>query len=211
MEIFHHEKGGLTRAHNLIPVIKDRQMEGKNLGDLLMLSYSRLILRHLACLSFYTYLFTFYYSGVIWSSDDVWVTLRRFTIRTLRDFGFGKAVSMDFVINEELEKLLKFMNTALAKTKDNVVRVDDLFDLSVINALWRLVTGVNYTLDNPRILRLMRLSNEMILSTSFAFDMSIAFPIVHPLYGQKTQRRIRDDLFEFARVQNAPKYKSQTY
>ncbi|CAL8148565.1 unnamed protein product [Orchesella dallaii] len=58
--------------------------------------------------------------GIIFSSSEPWQKMRRFTIRTLRDFGFGKAASMDVAIAEELEKFTDHLKNLMSK--DGVVQ-----------------------------------------------------------------------------------------
>lgn len=49
-----------------------------------------------------------YCSGILLTDGPFWVELRRFTIRHLKDFGFGKK-SAEAVILEETEQLMKEM------------------------------------------------------------------------------------------------------
>ena len=48
------------------------------------------------------------YSGVLLTDGPFWVGLRHFTLRHLKDFGFGKK-SAEGVILEETEQLMKEM------------------------------------------------------------------------------------------------------
>jgi len=58
--------------------------------------------------------FTIFVVGLIFTDGPYWQELRRFTLRHLRHFGFGKT-SMEFMIMEEAEYLVKEM-----KSKDIV-------------------------------------------------------------------------------------------
>ncbi|CAL8148556.1 unnamed protein product [Orchesella dallaii] len=139
--------------------------------------------------------------GIIFSSSEPWQKMRRFTIRTLRDFGFGKAASMDVVIGEELDKFTDHLKNLMKK--DGVVEVHGLFDLTLVNVLWRLVTGVNYAMDDERILELLKLSNEMIQNTKFSFDSSATFPFLWHLFpswsGKNLQMKIIKALHKYCR------------
>ncbi|CAL8110294.1 unnamed protein product [Orchesella dallaii] len=57
--------------------------------------------------------------AINWGNGEVWQVLRRFTIRTLRNFGFGKTASMDVVINEELIKFLEHFDEILKRSQNN--------------------------------------------------------------------------------------------
>jgi hypothetical protein len=49
---------------------------------------------------------TNYCSGIIFTDGPLWIEHRRFTIRNLKDFGFGKK-NAEGIILEETEELLK--------------------------------------------------------------------------------------------------------
>ncbi|ODM93070.1 Methyl farnesoate epoxidase [Orchesella cincta] len=144
--------------------------------------------------------------GIVWASEEVWRTLRRFTIRTLRDFGFGKAASMDVVINEELVKFLRHFNRTLNSNNDNKMLVTkELFAMSALNVLWRLVTGKSYELGNERLKELLRLSNEFVNASTYCGDISTIFPTLRdwlPDYftGRKRIEKCIQKLRDFARI-----------
>ncbi len=110
---------------------------------------------------------------------------------------------MDFVINEELIKFTNHLDKLIDANANGIVHFDAFFDLTVVNVLWRLVTGVNYPLDDPKMNRLLKLSNDQVQSTSFAFDFSIAFPSLREwfpwLVGRNNQLKIIHDLHQFAK------------
>ncbi|ODM88924.1 Farnesoate epoxidase [Orchesella cincta] len=118
--------------------------------------------------------------GLIFSSGESWQKLRHFTIRTLKDFGFGKAASMDVVVLEEMDKFVGYLETKMQR--DGVVEVDGLFNLTLVNMLWRLVTGINYSMNDKKIQKLLKLSNDMIKNTKFSFDASATFPFLWHLF-----------------------------
>ena len=65
---------------------------------------------------------------------------RRFALRHLRDFGFGKS-SMEEMIRDEclcLAERLRSMDGLEVDTKQ-------LFNLSVMNILWRMISGSRYS------------------------------------------------------------------
>ena len=79
--------------------------------------------------------------GLIISEGDEWKEQRRFAIRHLRDFGFGKS-SMEDIIREEfldIAENLRSMDGLEVETKQ-------LFNLNVVNVLWRMMTGSRFDL-----------------------------------------------------------------
>jgi hypothetical protein len=63
---------------------------------------------------------TNYCSGIVLTDGPLWVEHRRFTIRHLKDFGFGTK-SAEAVILEETEQLVKEMK------EEKVVQVSNWF------------------------------------------------------------------------------------
>ena len=69
--------------------------------------------------------------GVVFSQGSYWKETRRFLLRNLRDFGFGKS-SMEELLQDEVQKLCQ----ALSKTTDEPKDVMRVFNVSIINSLW---------------------------------------------------------------------------
>ena len=77
--------------------------------------------------------------GIAASSGKLWQEQRRFALKHLRDFGFGKQ-SLDSVIQEEanyvIEKLIE------DSTKDRkTVKMEGNFNIPIVNVLWRIVAS----------------------------------------------------------------------
>lgn len=73
--------------------------------------------------------------GLIFGEGESWKNQRRFTLRHLRGFGFGKS-SMETVIHEEISELIMRL-----KSGPNPVRLDNAFGPPVINVLWVILSG----------------------------------------------------------------------
>ena len=81
--------------------------------------------------------------GLIISEGDEWKEQRRFAIRHLRDFGFGKS-SMEDIIREEFLDIADNL-----RTMDGLeVETKQLFNLNVVNVLWRMMTGSRFNLKD---------------------------------------------------------------
>lgn len=132
--------------------------------------------------------------GLVTSNGERWQNLRRFTIRTLREFGFGKSASMDIVMNEEAKKFIEYLKSNVKSTPDNVIHVGngDLFDSTVLNILWRLVTGKEHDLSDERITKMIRLSREY-MNAARVDDISICYPILRDLFPKMTGRTIQHE------------------
>lgn len=84
--------------------------------------------------------------GVVFSRDKTWADQRRFTLRVLRDFGFGKS-SMEDTLLDEVEKLCDELNKSVGKAIDIRIKMN----ISILNALWSMLTSEKLPLNDPKL------------------------------------------------------------
>lgn len=77
----------------------------------------------------------------------MWETHRRFAIRHLRDFGFGKN-TMESLIMDEVHELVERIKS---KNGTPVGQIKDMFTLAVLNSLWTLINGNRHRQDDSSI------------------------------------------------------------
>ena len=82
---------------------------------------------------------------------------RRFSLRHLKDFGFGRSTMNDLVL-EEVDRLVGFLRPSAG----GEVHVQSKFNLSVVNALWRISTGQSHGLDDPKLNELIAEINKIV-------------------------------------------------
>ena len=71
---------------------------------------------------------------------------RRFTLRHLRDFGFGKNTGEELIRNE-----LKEFIQGLDKNVGKPISINRSFNVAILNTLWMIMSGVRYEQDDPRL------------------------------------------------------------
>jgi hypothetical protein len=81
----------------------------------------------------------------------VWTEQRRFALKTLRDFGFGKK-SMESMVADEVNELID----TFKKLSGKPFQTQNKFNAAVLNALWSLVTGQRYSHDDPLLQDLIK-------------------------------------------------------
>ena len=95
--------------------------------------------------------------GITFSQGNYWKEQRRFFLRNLRDFGFGKS-EMETTLAEEVEKL--------CDEYSNFVGVpfclDNTLNLSVVNSLWAILTGEKLDLRDKKLLKMVSLFNKTV-------------------------------------------------
>ncbi|XP_021953079.2 methyl farnesoate epoxidase [Folsomia candida] len=86
--------------------------------------------------------------GILNTDGEHWEELRRFTLRQLRDFGFGKGTMEDSImleVNELIDLLIEQGEKPVDNVKQRVV-------LAVINSLWAICTGIRHKQDDKELL-----------------------------------------------------------
>jgi len=103
--------------------------------------------------------------GIIGTNGAHWSSQRRFGLKTLKNFGFGKQ-SLEETINIEVEETVKHL---LSVTEDFNLRSD--FNVPIINILWQLVAANRFTEDDPE-------GMKMVASVSKTFKSSIKMGVI---------------------------------
>ena len=93
--------------------------------------------------------------GLLFSEGSLWHQQRRFTLKTLKDFGFGKQ-GMEGLIHEEVNQFISFVNTNI----DQPLDFSHKLNLPIINALWKITVGDRFEYDNPKLLNIVERLTE---------------------------------------------------
>ena len=109
--------------------------------------------------------------GIVFSMGRYWHDQRQFTIRHLRDFGFGKS-SMEDLLQAELEKLCHKFTDLVGTDLD----LTTAFNVSVANSVWSILTGERLELDDPKLNEVVRLINVF----GREVNMSPPIPVLLP-------------------------------
>ena len=72
----------------------------------------------------------------MFANGKEWQEQRRFTLRNLRDFGFGK-LGMEGVIIEEVQNCIELLGNEAGTTTQLSLKLN----IAILNALWKLLTG----------------------------------------------------------------------
>ncbi|TRY63592.1 hypothetical protein TCAL_08284 [Tigriopus californicus] len=140
--------------------------------------------------------------GVIFSNGKHWSEQRRFALRTLRDFGFGK-LKMEEVIDEQVNQLC----SALEGIRGQPMSVFGVFNTSVVNALWTITTGQGVCANDPRIQRITQLLNEFDESSASPWVLAaLLFPNIESILSKMglCQLQFKTALYEIRNVCKRP-------
>lgn len=96
--------------------------------------------------------------GVLFSNGSTWIELRRTSLHTLRDLGFGKN-SLEEIIEEEIDNLTHHIDAHCLNTPVDVRR---FFNIAVLASLWRIVSGECLKIGDPKLEKLVKTVTELI-------------------------------------------------
>ena len=81
-------------------------------------------------------------------------------MRVLKDFGFGKS-SMEILIHDEVQAF----NSSLRLDCGKSLNMRHRFNNSVINGLWTLISGKRLALDDPALIHLVEIIDELTIES----------------------------------------------
>ena len=97
--------------------------------------------------------------GLIFSQGPLWQEQRRFTVRHLRDLGFGKT-SIENQMMDEICELIQEMTDTASSNADGMVDFKGLFSVSVLNILWAFVGGKRFNRNDSQLKRLLQYNTQ---------------------------------------------------
>ena len=102
--------------------------------------------------------------GIINTDGQTWTNQRRFSLKQLKDLGFGRK-SLDSVMLEEVDDVIDGMIT-----KKNVT-MESTFNVSIINVLWQIVASKRFDPNAEDTKRMMALLNLQFKSGPKCFNL----------------------------------------
>ncbi|XP_074775942.1 cytochrome P450 2K4-like [Athene noctua] len=94
-------------------------------------------------------------NGIAFSHGELWKTMRRFTLSTLRDFGMGRR-TVEIRILEEVNSLIRYFESYHGKPFDTKMILNN----AVSNVICSILFGERFEYDDPVFLTLLKLINE---------------------------------------------------
>ncbi|XP_027627884.1 cytochrome P450 2K6 [Tupaia chinensis] len=135
--------------------------------------------------------------GIAFSNGETWKTMRRFSLTTLRNFGMGKRIIEDTII-EECQNLIR----SFELHKGNPFETKTVMNASVANVIVSVLLGKRFDYQDFQLLRLLNLIDENVRLIGgpkiMLFNMFPALGFL--LRSHKTVLRNRDELFSFIRM-----------
>ena len=114
--------------------------------------------------------------GIIHNSGTVWQEQRRFALRALRDFGFGKK-GVDGIIQEEAELLIRtLLEDSSASPDGGTIPISaQKLNVPVVNVLWQIVASKRF---DPHAQETREMLDIVFMRFTKSFSITLLFPFL---------------------------------
>lgn len=141
------------------------------------------------------------------TDEEFWVEQRRFVLRHLREFGFGKR-TMAELVQEEAVQLVDDFKEKIRNSKNGtggVFAMRDAFSVGVLNTLWSMMASKRYDADDKELKDLQALLTELFANIDMVGALFSQFPflrfIAPEASGYKSFVRIHQRVWEFLKIE----------
>lgn len=146
-------------------------------------------------------------SGLLLTDEEFWVEQRRFVLRHLREFGFGKR-TMSELVQDEAEQLVTNIYGQISKIKDGkgkIIPMRDVFTVGVLNTLWSMMASKRYNEDDKELKDLQALLTGLFANIDMVGCLFSQFPILKyiapGISGYKTFIDIHQQVWKFLKAE----------
>ena len=96
--------------------------------------------------------------GVLFSHGPTWSEMRRTSLHSLKDLGFGKN-SLEDIVEEEINNLLEHIDNHYLNQPIDVI---SFFHVSVLASLWRIISGEHLKMGDAKLENLLHMVQAII-------------------------------------------------
>ena len=93
-------------------------------------------------------------------SAEKWREVRRFTLKTLRDLGFGKSASEEAIL-EESKLLMESIKENLNGKNSGIVDIEKQINCAGLNVIWNMVAGYRFQFNDVKMDELSEITGEI--------------------------------------------------
>lgn len=119
--------------------------------------------------------------GLLLTDEEFWVEQRRFVLRHLREFGFGKR-TMAELVQEEAMQLVDDFRAQISRPggdgRGAVFSMRDAFSVGVLNTLWSMMASRRYEPDDKELKDLQALLTELFANIDMVGTLFSQFPFL---------------------------------
>ncbi|KDR10510.1 probable cytochrome P450 303a1 isoform X2 [Zootermopsis nevadensis] len=117
--------------------------------------------------------------GVLLTDEDFWQEQRRFVLRHLKEFGFGRH-TMAELVEEEAGQLVQAFQQKLQGSQNAgvVMPMHNAFGVYVLNTLWSMMAGIRFSHSDLELKMLQGLLTELFANIDMVGCLFSQFPML---------------------------------
>ncbi|OXA45059.1 farnesoate epoxidase [Folsomia candida] len=135
--------------------------------------------------------------GIAFSEGEVWETLRPWTFKTLKDFGFGKSSEMERFIKVASERLFASIDYKIGPEKTSCnLDVELLYNSAILSIMWQMIVGRLSPEDEPSIKIISEKGDAFNRTSIFGAGIVNAFPFLRYIFPDALGYNVQMDFFK---------------
>ncbi|OXA45063.1 Cytochrome P450 2D9 [Folsomia candida] len=135
--------------------------------------------------------------GIAFSEGEVWETLRPWTFKTLKDFGFGKSSEMERFIKVASQRLFGSIDDKMGSPKTSCdLDVQLLYNDPILSIMWQMIVGRLSPEDEPSIKILSEKGDAFLRTSVFGAGIVNAFPFLRRIFPNALGYNVQMDFFK---------------
>jgi len=131
----------------------------------------------------------------MFTDGELWQEQRRFSMRHLRDLGFGKASIEGHMLNE-VDDLVKEIREQAESNFDNIVDFKGTLNVSVVNILWAIIGGKRFPRDDYAFRQLLASIERFFRSGNVLRPLPVPAFILKRFQSLKTYAGLDEEAIE---------------
>ncbi|KOC62836.1 putative cytochrome P450 305a1 [Habropoda laboriosa] len=123
--------------------------------------------------------------GILFTDTDVWHSQRRFTLRTLKQFGFGKD-AMEHILQHDA---ISLTNVVVELTKEGAItNIQSVISVAVLSNLWLLIDGTKFDIgmESSKLREAISVLKELTRNSNVSGGIINQFPFLRHLFPKLT-------------------------
>ncbi|XP_053623785.1 probable cytochrome P450 303a1 [Plodia interpunctella] len=123
--------------------------------------------------------------GVLLTDGELWREQRRFLLKHLKEFGFGRR-GMGDIACHEASCMIRDVENILKTKQPPIVYMHNFFNTYILNTLWFMMAGIRYNPTEPQMVLLQKLLFDLFSAVDMVGTAFSHFPILCVLAPTKS-------------------------
>ncbi|XP_063373975.1 probable cytochrome P450 303a1 [Cydia amplana] len=141
--------------------------------------------------------------GVLLSDGELWKEQRKFLLKHLKEYGFGRKGMAD-IASFEAAHMVKDVRALIKSNKEGgVIHMHNFFNVYILNTLWSMLAGLRYEPTDPQMIVLQKLLSDLFSTIDMVGTVFSHFPILSvfapSMSGYKNFVKTHERIWKFLR------------